>query len=125
MRQCLKQGCRNWLVFLKRQNDRQELMEFVEQNKERIENMDEETFDAVSIVLSLPKKILKRKKHIEGARHNMCRAMKEWIADERKEGETRFVSLTSILLSSQRLDDLNKAVSDENFRNSLYQEFAL
>ena len=74
---------------------------------------------------------------MEGDDHNMCRAMKEWIADERnagmkegeekgiKVGETRFVNLTSILLSSQRLDDLNKAVSDENFRNSLYQEFAI
>ena len=124
-------------------------MEFMEHNKERIENMDEGTFDAVSIILSLPKKIFKKKKHVEGDDNNMCKAMKDWIAYERnagmkegikegmkegekkgikkgiKEGETRFASLTSILLSSKRLDDLNKAVSDEEFRNSLYQEFAL
>ena len=68
-------------------------MEFVDQNKERIENMDEETFDAVSIIVNLPKKILKKEKHMEGDDYNMCRAMKEWIADERnagiKEGEKR------------------------------------
>ncbi|MCM1124913.1 MAG: hypothetical protein NC429_00435, partial [Lachnospiraceae bacterium] len=65
----------------------------------------------------------------------------DWIADERnagiregerrgekrgiKKGEARFASLTSILLASCRLDDLSKAVSDESYRNSLYQEFAL
>ena len=126
-------GLHELIGFLKRQSNKQELMEYMEQNKKRIENMDEETFDAVSIILNLPKKIFKRKKHMEGDEHNMCRAMKEWIADERnagmkegiKEGETRFASLTSALLASQRLDDLNKAVSDNNFRNSLYQEFAL
>lgn len=122
-------GLHELIGFLKHQNNKQELIEFVEQDKDRIENMDEETFDAVSAILSLPKKILKQKKHMEGDEHNMCRAMKEWIDDERNagiaEGETRFVHLTSILLASQRLDDLNKAVSDESYRNSLYQEFAL
>ena len=99
-------GLQELIGFLKRQNNKQELIEYMEQNKERIENMDEETFDAVSIILSLPKKIFKRKKHMEGDDHNMCKAMKEWIADERnagmKEGEekgikvceTRFVNLT-------------------------------
>lgn len=122
-------GLHELIGFLKHQNNKQELIEFVEQDKERIENMDEETFDTISVILSLPKKIIKQKKHMEGDDHNMCQAMKEWITEERnagiKEGETRFVSLTSILFASQRLDDLNKAVSDESFRNSLYQEYAL
>lgn len=115
----------------------------MEQNKERIENMDEGTFDVVRVILSIPKKALKSKNHTEGDGNNMCRAMKEWITDERnagikegiekgiekgikegmKEGEKHFAKLASILLASKRLDDLNKAVFDEIFRNSLYQEF--
>ncbi len=71
----------------------------------------------------------------------MCTAMKEWLADERnagkqegreegrkegeKCGENRFASLTAALLALKRLDDLNRAVSDEGFRTSLYREFAL
>lgn len=134
-------GLHELIGFLKYQNNKQELIKFVDQDKERIENMNEETFDAISAILSLPKKIIKQKKHTEGDDYNMCQAMKEWIADERnagikegermgieqgiREGESRFVSLTAILLASQRLDDLNKAISDEFFRNSLYKEYAL
>ena len=67
----------------------------------------------------------------------MCTAMREWLADERnagikegktegrKEGEKRFASLASALMVSKRLDDLNEAVSNEAFRDSLYQEFGL
>ena len=83
----------------------------------------------------------------------MCTAMKEWLADERnagreegiregekrgekrgemrgekigvKKGENRFARLTAALMASERLDDLNRAVSDETFRDSLYREFAL
>ena len=127
-------------------------MDYLEQNRERIEDMDEETFDAVSVLMQLPPKILKMKKNREGG-PGMCTAMKEWLADERnagikegekrgeergkeigkeigerigvKKGENRFASLTVALMTSKRLDDLNRAVSDETFRDSLYREFAL
>ena len=116
-------------------------MDYLEQNRERIEDMDEETFDAVSILMQLPEKILKSRKGMEGGRPGMCTAMKEWLADERnagikegeargekrgeKCGEKRFASLASVLMASERLDDLSRAISDETFRGALYQEFEL
>ena len=133
-------GMRELVGFLKRQGDKKELMDYIEKNRERIEDMDEETFDAVTILMSIPKKFIKRKEKTEGD-SGMCTAMKEWLADERnagkqegreegrkegeKCGENRFASLTAALLALKRLDDLNRAVSDEGFRSSLYREFAL
>ena len=78
---------------------------------------------------------------MEGEEHNLCKALTEWLADERKagikegerkgreegreEGETRFARLTSALLSANKISDLTKAASDAVFRESLYREFAL
>ena len=45
--------------------------------------MDEETFDTVSILLHLPKKISRLRKSTEGDGTDMCRAIREWAADER------------------------------------------
>ena len=56
-------------------------MDYIEKNRERIENMDEETFDAVTILMSIPKKFIKRKEKTEGD-SGMCTAMKEWLADD-------------------------------------------
>ena len=125
-------GMQELVGFLKRQGDKKELMDYIEKNRERIEDMDEETFDAVTVLMSIPKKFIKKKEKTEGD-SGMCTAMKEWLADERnagkqegiEEGENRFASLTAALLALKRLDDLNRAVSDEGFRSSLYREFAL
>ena len=70
---------------------------------------------------------------MEGEEHNLCKALTEWLADERKagieegqkEGENRFASLTSVLLAADRISDLTKAASDAVYRESLYREFAL
>ena len=138
-------GLHELVGFLKHRNDKQGLMNFIEQNEERIQNMDEATLDAVSVTLSLPAFIAKGEEQMEGEEHNLCKALKEWLADERnagieegekrgaqkgreegiKEGEIRFASLTSALLTADRISDLAKAVSDEAFRESLYREFAL
>ena len=122
-------GMRELVGFLKRQEDKTKLMGYSQENEERIREMDEETFDTVSILLHLPKKISRLRKSTEGDGTDMCRAIREWAADERNagmmEGEKRFASLTAALLASERLEDLGRAVSDETFRDSLYQEFAL
>ncbi len=42
-----------------------------------------------------------------------------------KRGEKRFMSLTSHLLKDHRLEELQKATENEDYRNSLYQEYGL
>ena len=101
-------------------------MDYIEKNRERIEDIDEDTFYVVRVLMNIPNKFIKKKEKTEGD-SGMCTAMKEWLADERNagmmEGEKRFASLTAALMVSERLDDLGRAVSDENFRDSLYREF--
>ena len=130
-------GLHELIGFLKHRNDKQGLVNFIEQDKEQIQNMDEATLDAVSVMLSLPALIIKGEDKMEGEEHNLCKALKEWLADERNagieegerrgelKGETRFANLTSALLAANRISDLTKAASDEAFRESLYQEFVL
>ncbi len=130
-------GMRELAGFLKRQADKTKLMGYFQENEERIRKMDEETFDTVSILLHLPKKISRLRKSTEGDGTDMCKAIREWAADERNagmiegekrgqaKGEKRFASLTAALMASERLADLGRAVSDETFRDSLYREFAL
>ena len=134
-------GQDTYLFPVKHRNDKRGLMRFIEQDKERIQNMDEATLDAVSVMLSIPAFINKGEDKMEGEEHNLCKALTEWLADERKagikegerkgrkegreEGETRFASLTSALLTANRISDLTKAASDAAFRESLYREFAL
>ena len=52
-------GLHELIGFLKHRNDKQGLMHFIEQDKERIQNMDEATLDAVSVMLSIPAFITK------------------------------------------------------------------
>ncbi len=137
-------GLRELVGFLKKQGDKKELMDYIEKNRERIEDIDEDTFYVVRVFMNIPNKFIKKKEKTEGD-SGMCTAMKEWLADERnagmmegekrgeirgkkigiKQGEKRFASLTAALMDSERLEDLGRAVSDESFRDSLYREFAL
>ena len=41
------------------------------------------------------------------------------------EGENNMVRLVKILLSEDRMDDMEKAAEDADFRNQLYQEFQI
>ncbi|MBD5471593.1 MAG: Rpn family recombination-promoting nuclease/putative transposase [Lachnospiraceae bacterium] len=134
-------GLHELIGFLKHRNDKQGLINFMEQNKERIENMDEETLDTVNIMLNIPASITKQKDNLKEEDHNLCKALKEWLADERsagiaegkkegwnsgrKEGEKRFASLTAALIAANRLNDLARSTYDESFRDILYQEYAL
>lgn len=72
-------GLHELIGFLKHRNDKQGLMNFIEQDKERIQNMDETTLDAVSVTLNLPALIPKGENKMEGEEHNLCKALKELL----------------------------------------------
>ena len=56
-------------------------MDYIEKNRERIEDIAEETFDAVSVLMNIPNKFIKKKEKTEGD-SGMCTAMKEWLPDD-------------------------------------------
>ena len=41
----------------------------------------------------------------------------------REEGRNRMASLTKILLSKNRTEELNRALEDSDFRNKLFEEY--
>lgn len=86
-------GFRELTGFMKRIQDRGELMKYRNDNKERISRLDEETYTAIS-VLTGHRKLLKNKdRYYEDGGYNMCKGMKDWeeFAKEegRKEGEEK------------------------------------
>ena len=78
-------GLRELVGFLKKQGDKKELMDYIEKNRERIEDIDEDTFYVVRVFMNIPNKFIKKKEKTEGD-SGMCTAMKEWLADERNAG---------------------------------------
>lgn len=75
------------------------------------------------------------------AKKNMCQALRELFADEleeeknkgikqgrkqgRKQGETQMGKLISQLLTDGRINDAQRAASDEKFRRQCYQEYGM
>ncbi len=56
-------------------------MDYIEKNRERIEDIDEDTFYVVRVLMNIPNKFIKKKEKTEGD-SGMCTAMKEWLADD-------------------------------------------
>lgn len=70
-----------------------------------------------------------KEKHKKGGKVDMCQGLKEWIEDERNEGkqmgENRFASLTQILITNGRTDDLLRAATDKEYRKKLFSELKI
>lgn len=80
-------GFRELAGFMKRIQNRDELMKYRDENKERISRLDEETYTAIS-VLTGHKKLLKNKeKYREDGGYNMCKGMKDWEEFAKEEGK--------------------------------------
>ncbi len=83
-------GIRELIGFLKRRESKEELRKYCEENERRMREMDEDTFDVISIMINKFDFIeQKRNYRQEGERVDMCRAMEEWGEDLRKEGLER------------------------------------
>lgn len=57
----------------------------------------------------------------------MCKALQELYEDGvnegMREGETRFAALTLKLMEEKRVEDLQRAAADQEYRNILYKEW--
>ena len=70
-----------------------------------------------------------KEKYKKGGKVDMCQGLREWIEDERmegqKEGENRFISLTEKLLKDGRMEDLLRAMKDKEYREQLYSDYRI
>lgn len=100
-----------------------EVVEFTEQVKERKMAVLFEHFKDVDIPAA--RKIAQEEGHAEGHAKGLAEGRAKGLAEGRAEGETRFVKLTQFLLQADRMEDLEKALTNPTYRNRLYEEFLL
>ena len=80
-------GIRELVGFLKRRESKEELRRYCEENESRMQDMDEDTFDTISVMINQPDFMeQKRRYRQEGENINMCKAMKDWGEELRQEG---------------------------------------
>lgn len=112
-------GIRELIGFLKRRESKEELRKYCEENERRMREMDEDTFDVISIMINKFDFIeQKRNYRQEGERVDMCRAMEEWGEDLRKEGLERGIEAFV-------LDYLEEGFGKERIVAKLQKRFSL
>ena len=139
--------------FIRYSNDKEKLKELVE-NDPVYQNLAEDAFMVIAQYANA-EELLEKKENIKGkdGTVNMCKALKELIADGRAEGEirgeargiamgeargiamgeargiamgeSRLNNLNLHLINENRFDDLKRAANDNGYRKKLFAEFNL
>ena len=112
--------------FIRYAEDKKKLYQLV-MNEPYYQKMDEETYEVVCNYTNL--KDLVKEENGEGGKKDMCKAIIDLMEDSRiegrEEGESLLARLIQILLSENRLEDINKVTSDKEYRAKLLNEFQL
>ena len=104
-------------------------------NSDEFNHIDAETSKAIAELADMPKlleHVEKREQEQEGG-YSMCVAIDEMVEDGEKRGEKRGEKqglnkvnrLNALLLQSDRIEDLKRAVADAAFQKKLFREFGL
>lgn len=95
--------------------------------------MDADTLEAISVLLNAPKIWNNRKKYMNNneneEEYNMCRALQEWIDEERnigmEKGKSRINKLYQRLKADKRIEDVMRAIDDADYQRQLLREYGL
>lgn len=109
---------RELIGFMKRRRSKKALEEYCRENKERIRQMEEDTFEAVSVMINQPELIKKKAIYEEGGKINMCKAMEDWKEELLKEGMERGIK-------AMILDNMEEGVPKERILKKLQKHFGL
>lgn len=139
-------GLRDVIAMMKRSGDKEAMKAYYRENEERFQEMEEETYDVISVMIDHRKlEQYKEKNRTEGGKVNMCRALDEMMEDSRRDGirigekrgekrgekkgerngERRFAALAGRLMADRRTKDLEKALENETFCRKLYREYGM
>ena len=113
------------LGFLQNHNSQDRLRKFVEENETELSVMEEDAYDMIAEVAHSEELVQLKEKYQKEGKVDMCKGLRDWMAEERRAGEVRFATLTQRLLRESRTDDLLKATSSEEYRKTLYKEFKI
>ena len=127
--------------FLARAEEKHDLRTYVEEHREAFSEMRRDAYDLVSVVSNMRELELIRDQEEREGGYDMCKAIYDMIEDGRSEGrqagrreglavgreqgEYIFAILTEKLLGDSRLEDLQKAIKDTEYRKMLYNEYGI
>lgn len=81
-------GLRELIGVMKRSDNKEKLREYCNENRERLENLDEDTYDAISVMINQKNLIeLKKTNQKDGGMVNMCKAIEDMVEEGRIEGK--------------------------------------
>lgn len=113
--------------FLQRQNREEKLQEYIKENQEEFSTMDEEAYNMINAWSRSRDPFPLKKEYIrEDGRVNLCKALEDMKATERREGraegQEKLNSLYQKLKSQGRMDDVLRAIDDADYRSHLFEE---
>lgn len=113
-------GLRELIGFLKCRQSKEKLKEYCRKNKERIQNLDEDTFHVISVMMDR-RDLLEVKEQCrgdEGGTVNMCKAMEDWAEELLQEGKAQGIEAF--------IDEFREeGKSDEQIITKLVKRFSL
>ncbi len=117
-------GLRELAGFLKCRQNRNQMKEYFIKNKERIQNMDEDTYNTISVMLDRNDLLEVKKKYRreEGGKIDMCKAMEDWAEELVKEGTERGVRQG---IGGFIAEFREEGKSDEQIAKKLVKRFSL
>lgn len=111
--------------FIRFAKDKKKLKELVEKDPIYM-NLDEDAYDMIALFSN---EYVGKKKYNQGGKTNMCQAMQEMLADERKEGGIRMLVLDNLEEHVSRQKILQKLQKyfqlDEAEAESYFQKYAV
>lgn len=123
-------GLRELIGFLKRSKNKTELQKYCLTNAERIQSLDEDTFDTISIMIDQPSFKEQKEIYKEGNKINMCKAMNDWKEDIFQQGIEQGIE-RGIEQGIQQgiealiLDNLDEGVTETRIVEKLQKRFLL
>lgn len=107
----------------------------VVQNREEYSHLPEDAYDVLTLFMS-DKRLEIKKEEVyikERGEYDMCQALTELIEDGKqegikeglKEGESRLLRLQRFLIAEGKMDELNRVILDEMYRQKMYCKYAV
>lgn len=105
------------LEYIKYSKDKKKLDEVVHDG-DRFRSIEKETADLINAITGS-----KLKYEVKEGRVDVCQAIEEMRKESKNEGENRLAALMKRLFDLGRVDDAQKAASDQSYRKLLFKEF--
>lgn len=114
------------IEMLKYKYEKQQLKDYINDNKSFFQKINQDTYDAICVLLNSEKTL----KNIAGNAYgeeeiDMCKALDDLYEEGIEKGEERLSAVIKLLLDNGRSNEISIAVSDKDYRKSLFEEFKM